>query len=100
MIVADAPPLLPPHASPPPPSKRPKHDLEVLVQMRGLLQTGSRHLDTLRAAQAAAQEASGVMVAAMLHQQGAMREVSAWESEVEHVMRDMVRGMEVGGSCL
>jgi len=100
VIAADAPPPLPLHALPPPPSNRPKHDLEVLTQMRGLLQTGSHHLDTLRAAQVAAQEASGVMAAAMLRQQGVMREVSAWESEVEHVMRDMARGMEVGGSDL
>ena len=100
MIVADEPPPLPQHPLSPPPSKRPKHDPEVLVQMWGLLQTGSHHLDTLRVAQAAAQEASGVMAAAMLHQQGAMREVSAWESEVERVMRDMARGMEVGGSDL
>src|SRR5882724_2656052 len=99
-IAADVTPPLPQHPSPPPPSKRPKHDPEVLAQMRGLLQTGSRHLDTLWVAQAAAQEASGVMAAAMLRQQGAMREVSAWESKVEHVMRDMARGMEVGGSDL
>jgi len=37
----------------------------------------------------AAQEASGVMAAAMLQQQGAMREVSAWESEVEGAMSEM-----------
>jgi len=46
--------------------------------MRVLLQTGSHHLDTLWVAQMAAQEASGVMVAVMLRQQGAMREVLAW----------------------
>ena len=42
----------------------------------------------------AAQEAFGVMAAAMLHQQGVMREVSAWESEVEHAMREMARRVE------
>ena len=99
-IAADVAPPLPQHPSPPPPSKRPKHDSEVMTQMRGLLQTGSRHLDMLQVAQMAAQEASGVMAAMMLRQQGAMREVLAWESEVERVMRDMARGMEVGGSDL
>jgi len=38
-----------------------------------------------------AQEASGVMAAAMLQQQGAMREVSTWELEVKGVMREMER---------
>jgi len=57
--------------------------------MRGLLRTGARRMDTLRVAQMAAQEASGVMAAAMLRQQGAMREVSVWESEVEGAMREM-----------
>jgi len=42
----------------------------------------------------AAQEASGVMVAVMLRQQGAMREVSAWESEVEDMMREMARRVD------
>jgi len=100
MIAADEPPSLPQHTSSPPPSKRPKRDPAVLTQMRGLLQTGSHHLDTLRAAQVAAQEASGVMAAAMLLQQGAMREISAWESEVERAMRDMARNMEAEGSGL
>ena len=68
--------------------------------MRGLLQTGAHHLDTLWAVQMAAQEASGVMAAGMLCQQGEMREVLAWESEVEHVMREMVKRMEGGGSDL
>ena len=48
-------------------------------------------MDTLCGAQMAAQEASGVMEAAMLRHQGAMREVSVWESEVEGVMREMLR---------
>src|SRR5882724_10172339 len=93
-IAANAAPPLPQHPLPPLPSKRPKHDAVVLTQMRGLLQTGSCRLDTLRVAQMAAQEASGVMAAMMLHQQGAMREVSAWESKVECVMREMARRLE------
>ena len=48
----------------------------------------------MRGAQMAAQEASGVMAAAMLRQQGAMREVSVWESEVEGVMREMLRWVD------
>ena len=39
----------------------------------------------------AAQEVSGVMAAVMLRQQGAMREVSSWESEVEGAMREMLK---------
>jgi len=46
----------------------------------------------------AAQEASGVMATAMLQQQGAMHEVSSWESEVEGAMREMVRRVEEDGS--
>jgi len=53
-----------------------------MSQMQGLLQTGAQWLDTLRGAQMAAQEASGVMAAVMLQQQGSMCEVSTWESEV------------------
>jgi len=41
----------------------------------------------------AAQEASGVMAAAMLCQQGQERSIS-WESEVECVMREMARRLE------
>ena len=44
--------------------------------------------------QMATQEASGVMAMAMLWQQGEMREVLAWELEVEGVMREMVRRVE------
>jgi len=62
--------------------------------MRGLLRTGARRMDTLRVAQMAAQEASGVMAAAMLRQQGAMREVSVWESEVESAMRELSKLVE------
>jgi len=62
--------------------------------MHGLLRTGARRMDTLRVAQMAAQEASGVMAAVMLRQQGAMREVSVWESEVESAMRELSRLVE------
>jgi len=48
-------------------------------------------MDTLRVAQMVAQEASGVMAVAMLQQQGVMREVLAWETEVEGAMREMVK---------
>ena len=51
--------------------------------MHGLLRTQVQWLDTLRGAQMAAQEALGVMATAMLWQQGEMREVLVWESEVE-----------------
>jgi len=62
--------------------------------MCSLLRTGARRMDTLRVAQMAAQEASGVMAAAMLRQQGAMREVSVWESEVESAMRELSKLVE------
>jgi len=48
----------------------------------------------------AAQEASGVMVAVMLWQQGAMREVLVWESEVEGTMREMSRLVDEAESDL
>src|SRR5882724_3180393 len=79
----------PPPSLPPLPTKRPHRNQELVVRMRGLLRTGARQMDTLRVAQMAAQEASGVMAVAMLQQQGAMREVSVWESEVEGAMREM-----------
>jgi len=66
----------------------------MLAWMRALLQAGERWLDTLQGAQMAAQETSAVMDAAMLWQQGEMREVSAWELELEGVMREMVRRVE------
>ena len=68
--------------------------------MHGLLWTGAWRLDTLRVAQMAAQEASGVMVAVMLWQQGAMREVLVWESEVEGTMREMSRLVDEAESDL
>ena len=70
----------------------------MLVRMRALLRTGVRCLDTLQVAQMAAQEALGVMATAMLQQQGEMREVSAWESEVEGTMREMARRVDEEGS--
>ena len=66
----------------------------MLSWMQALLRTGARRMDTLHIAQMAAQEASGMMAAAMLRQQGVMREVSAWESEVEGVMREMARRVD------
>ena len=51
-------------------------------------------MDTLRGAQMAAQEASGIMAAVMLRQQGEMREVSVWESELEGAMREMEKLVE------
>jgi len=68
--------------------------------MHGLLRMGAWQLDTLHRAQLAAQEASGVMAAAMLRQQGAMREVSVWKSEVEDTMREMSRLVEEEASDL
>jgi len=53
------------------------------------MRAGVQRLDTLHGSQLAAQEASGVMAAAMLWQQGAMGEVSVWEMEVEDAMREM-----------
>ena len=54
----------------------------------------------MQGSQLAAQEASGLMAVAMLQQQSAMREMSVWESEVEDVMREMVRIVGEGGSDL
>jgi len=59
--------------------------------MHGLLRTGVQWMDMLRVAQMAVQEASGVMAAEMLREQGAMREVSVWELEVEGTMREMLK---------
>ena len=55
---------------------------------------GTWQLDMLHMVQMAAQEALGVMAATMLRQQGAMREVSAWESEVEGAKREMARRVD------
>jgi len=88
-ITVDAPPL-PSQPSPPPPvAKHPRCDQELVSRMCRLLRMGTKWMDTLRVAQRAAQEASGVMAAAMLRQLGAMREVSVWELAVESMMRDM-----------
>ena len=48
---------------------------------------GSRRLDALRISQMAAQEAMGVMGAAMLKQQQSMREIMVWEMEMEDSLR-------------
>ena len=90
-ITADAPPPLPATPPPHPPPKWPYHDHDLLHWMQGLLQAGAQHLDMLCTSQMAAQEASGVMAAAILRQQGVMREVSVWESEMEGVMREMAK---------
>ena len=78
-------------------TKCPRRNWELVSQMQGLLRMGARWLDTLHGAQMAAQEASGVMAAVMLRQQGVMREVSVWESEVEGVMREMSRLVDGAG---
>ena len=100
MITSDAAPPPHQHLSPPPPSKWLKRNHELLNQIQGLLRLGAHHLDMLCEAQMATQEASGVMSAMMLCQQGAMWEVSAWELEMELVMREMVRRVEGEGSGL
>ena len=89
---------LPPQLSPPPPiTKCPHPDQEVVSQMHGLLRMGAQWLDALHGDRLAAQDASGVMVAAMLRQQGAMREISVWELEVEDMMREMSRLVDGAG---
>ena len=57
-------------------------------------------MDTLHISQMAAQEASGVMAVAMLQQQGVMREVLAWETEVEGAMREMAKRVDEEDSGL
>ena len=74
-VMGDAPPLLPHHHSPSlttPAHKHQCHNGVVLEQMRELMQVGAQRLDSLHASQLAAQEASGVMAAAMLRQQETM----------------------------
>jgi len=93
-ITINAAPLPPPPSSPTPVAKHPRRDRELMDQMCRLLRVGVWWLDMLRGAQMAAQEASGVMAVAILWKQGAMREVSAWETEVEGMMREMVRRVE------
>ena len=83
VITANAPLPLPVTPLPPPPSKWPCCNHDLLNWMRGLLQAGAQHLDTLHMSQMAAQEASGVMAVVMLRKQGEMREVLVWELEVE-----------------
>src|SRR5882724_8062660 len=93
-IATDAPTLPPPA----PKRARRNRDHDMLSRMQALLRTGARQMDTLCVAQMAAQEALGVMAAAMLWEQGAMKEVSAWESEVEGTMREMARWVDEEGS--
>ena len=95
MIAATGP---PPPSQPVPKWPRCDCDHDNIERMRTLLWTRARPLDTLRGAQMAAQEALGVMAAAMLQQQGAMRKVLSWESEVEGVMREMARRVDEEGS--
>ena len=85
----DAPPAS--QSAPLSPRKRPQRDSQVLDRMWELMRVGGQHLDSLRVSQLAAQQASGTMAAAMLWQQGAMREVAVWELEVEDTMREMAR---------
>ena len=89
-LKANAPPLHPPT----PKRARRNRNHDMLSQMQALLRTGARRMDTLHIVQMAAQEASGMMAAVMLRQQGAMREVSAWELEVEGAMREMARRVD------
>ena len=90
-IAVSSAPLPPQPFSPPSVAKCPRHDWELVGQMHGFLRTGAWQLDTLRGAQMAAQEASDVMAAAMLRQKGVVREVLVWESEVEGMMREMLK---------
>jgi len=62
--------------------------------MQCLMRAGAHRLDALWVSQLVAQEASKVMAAAMLQQQGTMWEVTVWESEVEAVMREMAWGVD------
>jgi len=74
-VKADVPPLPPYHQLPPPTTPAFKHlccDGMVLKWMQELMWTGAQRLDSLHAIQLAAQEASGVMVVAMLRQQGTL----------------------------
>ena len=54
-----------------------------------MMRVGAQQLDSLRDSQMAAQAASGVMAAAMLWQQSAMRDVADWELEVMEMMREL-----------
>jgi len=88
--IAAAPPPSLPHDQPlppPAPNKRPRTDSAIVTELRGLFRAGSRRLDALRISQMAAQEAMGVMGAAMLKQQQSMREITVWEMEMEESLR-------------
>ena len=88
-IAAAPPSSLPSNQLPPPPRphKRPRTDLAILTELCGLFRMGSRRLDALHISQMAAQEAMGVMGAAMLKQQQSMREITVWEMEMEDSLR-------------
>jgi len=82
-------PSLPPH-----PCKHQCLGNEVLDHMKELLRVRSQKLDDLCRAQLVAQEALGVMAAAMLQQQGEMQALAAWEMEVGDLMGEMARMVE------
>ena len=75
--------LLPPLT---PSCKWPCHDHLVLDQIGELVRMGVQCLDSLHDSQMAALEVSGVMVAAILWQQGVMQDLAAWEMEVRDAM--------------
>jgi hypothetical protein len=72
-----------------PPRKRRRVASTLVDRVASLLRDGARQLDLLREGQMAAQEAAGVMAAAMLRQQAAMRDVSAWEMDAMEALREM-----------
>jgi len=51
-------------------------------------------VDSLHASQLVAQDASGVMAAAILWQQGTMQQVAVWEMEVGDAMWEMAQTLE------
>ena len=59
--------------------------------MREMMKAGAWRLDSLRDSQMAAQAVLGVMAAAMLRQQSAMREVADWELEVMEMMWELTQ---------
>jgi hypothetical protein len=89
VVVTPHPPA-PPTPLPTSPSRKRRRVASTLVdRVVSLLRDGARQLDNLREGQMAAQEAAGVMAAAMLRQQAAMRDVSAWEMDAMEAMREM-----------
>src|SRR5882672_8415568 len=93
-VIADAPPPSLPHDQlppPPVPHKWPHTDSAIVTKLRSLFWAGSRCLDALCMSQMAAQEVMGVMGAAMLWQQGSMRDLTVWEMEMEDALRRISR---------